>query len=122
MRYARRVTTLQLDPDLPGPLHERIAGSVRRAVASGDLAPGDTLPAARDLAEVVGVNVNTVLRAYRALRDEGVIDLRRGRGATVRATGVDRARLLERLDALVAEATRLGVGRDELTRLLEERT
>lgn len=122
MSYAVDVTVLRIDPDLPGPLHERIAGSVRRAVGAGALGPGDTLPSARDLADVVGVNVNTVLRAYRTLRDEGVIDLRRGRGATVRATGVDRARLDERLDALLAEATRLGVGRAELIRLLEGRT
>ncbi len=112
---------LRIDPDGSGPLHERIAGSVRRAVAAGDVAVGDTLPAARDLADAVGVNVNTVLRAYRDLRDEGVLELRRGRGATIRRAAVDRARLAELADALLVEAARLGVTTSELSSLLEER-
>jgi GntR family transcriptional regulator len=112
---------LRLDPETGGPLHERIAAAVRRAVADGEVGVGDTLPAARDLAEAVGVNVNTVLRAYRDLRDEGVVDLRRGRGATVRDAGVDRARLHQLADALLAEAARLGLPRAEVHALLEGR-
>lgn len=113
---------LRIDPDGAGPLHERIAGSVRRAVADGEVAPGELLPAARDLADAIGVNANTVLRAYRDLRDEGVIELRRGRGATVRGGAVDRARLTELADALLAEAARLGLARTDLHDLLEERS
>ncbi|MTV24743.1 GntR family transcriptional regulator [Nitriliruptoraceae bacterium ZYF776] len=113
---------LRIDPDGAGALHERIAGAVRRAVADGDVAPGDLLPAARDLADAVGVNVNTVLRAYRDLRDEGLVELRRGRGATVRRAAVDRVRLTELADALLAEAARLGVTREDLHTLLEDRS
>lgn len=114
---------LRIDPDGSGPLHERIAGAVRRAVGDGEVAVGQTLPAARDLADAVGVNVNTVLRAYRELRDEGLIELRRGRGATVRGGGaVDRARLIELADALLAEAARLGLHPDDLHAILEERS
>jgi GntR family transcriptional regulator len=113
---------LRIDPDGAGPLHERIAGSVRRAVADGEVTTGQTLPAARDLADAVGVNVNTVLRAYRDLRDEGLIELRRGRGATVRGAAVDRARLTELADALLTEAARLGLTTSDLSALLEERS
>ncbi len=113
---------LRIDPDGSGPLHERIAGSVRRAVADGEVAAGELLPAARDLADAIGVNANTVLRAYRDLRDEGVIELRRGRGATVRRGAVDRARLTELADALLAEAARLGLDHTDLHALLEERS
>ncbi|CAM5338127.1 hypothetical protein STENM327S_01094 [Streptomyces tendae] len=74
---------LSLDKTDTRPLHEQVAGAVRRAVAEGECAPGDRLPSARDLSEALDVNVNTVLRALRGLRDEGLLEFRRGRGVTV---------------------------------------
>ena len=67
-------------------LHEQVAAEIRRAIAEGEAAPGERLPSALDLAAVLKVNRNTVLRALRQLRDEGLLELRRGRGATVVAT------------------------------------
>ncbi len=110
---------LRLAPD-DGPLHERIAAAVRRAVADGEIAVGERLPATRDLADQLDVNVNTVLRGYRQLRDEGLVELRRGRGATV-VGGVDEARLADLVDRLLAEAARLGVPVPDLQDLIEER-
>ena len=112
---------ITIDPSDPAPLHEQIAAAVRRAVAGGDLAPHERLPGARDLADAIDVNVNTVLRAYRELRDEGLLELRRGRGATVTDRGVDRGRVLEAVDRLVAEARRVGMDTDEILRLVEQR-
>lgn len=114
------MVTLRLPPS-SAPLHERIAAAVRRAVAEDELTAGASLPAARELADALDVNVNTVLRAYRALRDEGTIDLRRGRGATVRATAGGRARLLALVDDVLAEAERVGLTPQELSLLMEER-
>src|SRR5215468_443431 len=51
-------------------LHEQVAGEIRRAVADGESKPGERLPPAKDLAHVLGLNTNTVLRALRQLRDE----------------------------------------------------
>lgn len=102
------------------PLHERIAAAVRHAIAVGDVAIGERLPATRDLAEQLDVNVNTVLRGYRQLRDEGLVELRRGRGATV-VGEVEQARLTALVDDLLAEAARLGVRWPDLLDLLEER-
>lgn len=65
------------------PLHEQVAGAIRRAIAEGECGPGDRLPSARDLSLALGVNVNTVLRGLRGLRDEGLLEFRRGRGVTV---------------------------------------
>ena len=115
------MVTLHLDPSVPGALHERIAAAVRNAVATGQLAPGVRLPAARDLAEQLDVNVNTVLRAYRQLSAEELVELRRGSGATVRGEA-SLARLYELADELLAEAARLGVTRGELVGLLMRRS
>ena len=68
------------------PLQDQIAGCVRRGIASGELASGDQLPPAAELAEAVSVDRNTVLAAYRRLRDDGVLEFRRGRGVSAAAT------------------------------------
>lgn len=93
---------------------------MRRAVADGAVGVGDRLPATRDLADQLDVNVNTVLRGYRQLRDEGLVELRRGRGATV-VGDVEQAALTEQVDRLLAEAARLGVTLTDLHDLIEER-
>ena len=83
-------------------------------------APGDRLPSAREVAAALEVNVHTVLRAYQDLRDEGLVDLRRGRGAVVTDNAGLSPELLADIQALVAEARRLGVGVGTLTALLRE--
>ena len=80
------------DASEQGPLHDRVAAEIRRAITDGEAKPGERLPPARDLAAVLGVNRNTVLRALRMLRDEGLLEFRRGRGITVVGTpGAKRA-------------------------------
>jgi len=68
-----------------GPIYVQIGENVRRLMARGELNPGDRLPSARDLAQVLGVNPNTVVHAYQMLEIEGVIETRRGLGTFVRA-------------------------------------
>lgn len=89
----------------------QIASQVRHGVAEARLRPGDRLPAARELAGMLQVNLHTVLRAYQELREEGLLDLRRGRGATITARAQEpRGPLLTRAADLVAEARRAGAG------------
>jgi GntR family transcriptional regulator len=64
-------------------LHNQVAAEIRRSIAAGEASPGERLPPAKDLAAVLGVNTNTVLRALRILRNEGLLEFRRGRGVTV---------------------------------------
>lgn len=80
---------LKLEVGDTRPLYHQIASAVRRAVRDGSLAEGDRLPATRDLATSLDVNMHTVLKAYGILRDEGLIELRRGRGAVVVSTPAD---------------------------------
>ena len=109
---------LRLDTADSRPLHEQVAGAIRRAIAEGECGPGDRLPPARDLARALDVNVNTVLRGLRALRDEGVLEFRRGRGVTVAAGADRRSVLLDRVRDLVADAAHLGYGKSDLIELI----
>ncbi|MCA2226789.1 GntR family transcriptional regulator [Nonomuraea aurantiaca] len=111
---------LALDLHDARPLHEQVAGAIRRAIGEGSYAPGDRLPPARDLAEALGINPNTVLRALRDLRDEGLLEFRRGRGVSVAGRADGRALLLQRARELLEEATRLGYRREDLITMLAE--
>ncbi|MEV4808085.1 GntR family transcriptional regulator [Nonomuraea sp. NPDC049421] len=109
----------RVDPSSSTPLSDQIAGCVRRGIADGLLSPGDRLPAGRELASSLGVNMHTVLRAYADLRDEGLIELRPGRGATVTRTNPrELAQLMQTVRQLVAAARRAGLGREELMSLV----
>lgn len=111
---------LKLDPASGLPLYTQIAAAVRRAIADGDVVAGDRLPAARDLAKSLEVNMHTVLRAYNDLREEGIIELRRGRGAIVREGKQPAAGLHRLVVELVAEAGRQGVAVDEVLAMVEK--
>jgi len=114
---------ITIDPSDARPLFEQVGSAVRLAVIRGEVSPGERLPAARDLAEALDVNVNTVLHAYRDLREEGLLELHRGRGATVSAHAArDFARLREQVVQLRAEASRLGVRPATLAAMLTEET
>jgi GntR family transcriptional regulator len=102
-------------------LHEQVAAELRRAIADGEATPGERLPPAKDLAGVIGVNTNTVLRALRTLRDEGLLEFRRGRGITVAGTP-DRSVLTARARELVELARKHGYERDELIRIIDSVT
>jgi GntR family transcriptional regulator len=110
--------SVKLDLDDPTALHEQVAGAIRRAIAEGEASPGERLPPAIDLAAVLGVNRNTVLRALRLLRDEGLLEFRRGRGITVVGTP-ERGALIAHVKELVQLARRHGYQRDELVRLID---
>lgn len=99
-------------------LHDQVAAELRRALADGEAKPGDRLPPAKDLAAVLGVNVNTVLRALRQLRDEGLLEFRRGRGVTVTGTP-ERSAVLRQARELVALARRCGYRKEELVGIIE---
>ncbi|OQO91029.1 GntR family transcriptional regulator [Saccharomonospora piscinae] len=105
---------IRIDPSSTVPLYEQVTASVRRALAEQRLAPGDHLPPARQLAASLEINVHTVLRAYAQLRDEGLIDLRRRRGAVVTGEADGHARLATMAKDIVAEARRTGVDAEEL--------
>ena len=103
-------------------LAEQLAVQVRTAVTDGTLAPGTRLPPARELASALDINMHTVLRAYAQLRDDGILEMRQGRGASVRAdAAAGTVRLTELADALLAEARKHGVALPDVVKLIQKR-
>ena len=100
-------------------LHEQVAAEIRRAISDGEAKPGERLPPARDLAAVLGVNSNTVLRALRDLRDEGLLEFRRGRGVSVTGTP-QRGAVVTRARELVRFARQQGYEPNELIEIIEQ--
>jgi GntR family transcriptional regulator len=111
--------SVKVDRGDPLELHEQVAGELRRAIADGEAKPGERLPPAKDLAAVLGVNTNTVLRALRELRDEGLLEFRRGRGITVTGTP-ERGAVVERAKELLQFARAQGYKADELITIIRQ--
>lgn len=98
----------------------QIKAQVRAGIVAGALRQGERLPPARDLAESLGVNMHTVLRAYGALREEGLIEMRQGRGAWVSSDASPAlVRVTELASELVLEAKKLGMSRMEILGLIK---
>ena len=108
-----------IDPAASTPVFAQIAQSVAAQIADGSIGSGTRLPAARELADSLGVNVHTVLRAYQELRDEGILELRRGRGAIV--TGVPAGRAVnDAVRSAVAAARQSGLALPTLLSLIRK--
>lgn len=110
---------VKVDRSDPVPLHEQVAAHIRRAIADGEAGAGERLPLAKDLAAVLGVNKNTVLRALHVLRQEGLLEFRRGRGITVAGTP-QRGAVLAQARKLVAFARQHGYERSELIQMITD--
>jgi GntR family transcriptional regulator len=110
---------VKVDREDPTPLHDQVAAQIRRAIADGEAEPGERLPPARHLAAVMHVNTNTVLRALRLLRDEGLLELRPRHGIRVSGTP-QRGALLAKAIELVQLSRESGYDRAELLDIIQQ--
>lgn len=108
---------------LAEPVYEQIARQIREFVVAGELLPGTRLPTVRILASDLGVNLNTVARAYWLLEEEGFIRIRDRSGAEVQAPVrrpvAERERLCQELRRTLARLYQAGLSYEELQRLAE---
>jgi len=111
---------IRIDSHADAPLFAQIAASVRAEIAAGRLGTGERLPSAKQIAPSLGVNLHTVLHAYQQLRDEGLIELRRGRGAIVTDAATRVVELRAELADLVARAAAAGIGPETLAALIAD--
>jgi GntR family transcriptional regulator len=110
-----------LDSGSDEPLYQQLVSQVHLALAKGDLKPGERLPTARDLAESLDLNMHTVLHAYQKLRDDGVVETRRGRGTIiVQNTPHTQAALRRTLSEFAKIAAEAGLSPDAAATLLRQ--
>ena len=114
----RTMFPVNIDRSEPVALHDQVAAQIRRAIADGEAGPGERLPLVKDIAAVLGVNKNTVLRAMHILRDEGLLEFRRGRGITVAGTP-ERSAVLGKVQEMVAFARHHGYRPQEVIEMIE---
>jgi DNA-binding transcriptional regulator YhcF (GntR family) len=112
--------TLRVDLDSAVPAYRQIVDGLRILLVEGNLAPGSELPSVRRMATDLGIHFNTVAEAYRTLAEEGWVELRHGRGATVvrraapAATAQRWTEFRHRLRVLVAEMQSQGASAAKL--------
>lgn len=118
---------LSIDPKSGVPFYRQIIEQVKFAIASGDLKPGDRLPTVRQLAVDLSINPNTVIRAYRELEIENLLDTQQGSGTFVsenrpKIDPLERQRMLDQiLTELLARASGYGLTLDEVLEGLRQR-
>jgi DNA-binding transcriptional regulator YhcF (GntR family) len=111
--------------DAPTPLADQIVTGIRCAIASREVHPGEGLPTVRQLAADLGINMNTVSRAYRALEASGLVSTVRGRGTVVsanQASGAENgaAELRARVRSVLSDARLAGLDRPDTERLVRD--
>jgi GntR family transcriptional regulator len=100
------------------PMYLQVAAELRREIADGDVEPGGRLPPARDMAAVRGVNHNTMFRALRHLRDEGLLEFQRGRGIIVSGDAPGLSEVVARCRELLGFSRRHGYQKDEVMEII----
>lgn len=107
------------------PIYLQIIRYVKWGIASGRIRDGDELPSRRMLSALLGVNPNTVQKAYRLLEEEGIVSSHTGAKSLVTAEASQVPRIRSQLlqsdaRALAAAMKQLGVAKNEAIRLLEQ--
>ena len=99
------------------PIYEQLCQSITKMAALGALAPGEQLPSVRSLAQKLGVNPNTVQKAYQILERDGLLFSVPGKGSflskDVSAVQQQRREAVERLREAAANARKCGVPEEE---------
>ncbi len=113
----------RVNPSSGVPLYFQLMEQIKHAVETRALRAGDQLPTIRKMAEDLVMNPNTVVRAYRELEHQGVVELKHGSGAFIRETADGRARLMRKaqgiLEAAMERLAAMGLTEDEIRRAFD---
>jgi len=117
------LTALRLSPTSGTPLYVQLVERLKHSIATGAVKAGEQLPSVRKMAEDLLINPNTVVRAYRDLESEGIVELRHGSGVFVRESVAGRAGVMKKAEPIMRSAVdrleSLDLIEDDIRRLLE---
>lgn len=113
----------RLNPSSGTPLYVQLVERLKHSIATGTIRGGEQLPSVRRMAEDLLINPNTVVRAYRDLESEGIVELRHGSGVFVRESIAGRAEVMKKAEPIVRSTVdrleSLDLTEDEIRRLTE---
>jgi GntR family transcriptional regulator len=117
------LTALRLSPTSGTPLYVQLVERLKHSIATGAIKPGEQLPSVRKMAEDLLINPNTVVRAYRDLESEGIVELRHGSGVFVSESVEARADVMRKAEPIMRSALdrleSLDLREDEIRRVME---
>ena len=114
---------IRLYPTSGTPLYLQLVEHLKHSIATGAIRAGEQLPSVRKMAEDLVINPNTVVRAYRDLETEGIVELRHGSGVFVRESVSARTDLMKKAEPIIRSAVdrldALDLTEDDIRRLME---
>jgi GntR family transcriptional regulator len=117
------LTTLRLNPLSGTPLYLQLVEHLKHSIATGAVKAGEQLPSVRKMAEDLLINPNTVVRAYRDLESEGIVELRHGSGVFISESVSARTDLMKKAEPIMRSAVDrlegLDLSEDDIRRLME---
>jgi len=117
------LTSPRLNPLSGTPLYLQLVEHLKHSIDTGAVRAGEQLPSVRTMAEDLLINPNTVVRAYRELEREGIVDLKHGSGVFVRESIVARTALMKKAEPIMRSAVdrleSLDLSEDEIRRVVE---
>ena len=117
------MTAIRLNPTAGTPLYLQLVEHLKHSIATGAIKAGEQLPSVRKMAEDLVINPNTVVRAYRDLEGEGIVELRHGSGVFVCESVSARTDLMKKAEPIIRSAVdrleTLNLGEGDIRRLME---
>ncbi|MCH5340696.1 MAG: GntR family transcriptional regulator [Acetatifactor sp.] len=114
---------IEIDFNSDEALYLQLRNQIIMGIATSQFREGDSLPSVRQLAELIGINMHTVNKAYTVLKQEGYVKVDRRRGAVI-AVDTDRMRTLaelkKQLQVILAESSCKNISKEEIHKLIEE--
>ncbi|MCI8671983.1 MAG: GntR family transcriptional regulator [Lachnospiraceae bacterium] len=113
---------VEIDFNSDEAIYIQLRNQIIIGIATEEIKEGDTLPSVRQLAELIGINMHTVNKAYTVLRQEGFVKLDRRKGAVI-ALDVDKLQALKELEqdltVVLARAICKNISRAEVHQLVD---
>lgn len=118
-----RILLIELDMSSETPIYIQLRNQIVIGIAYGNLAPGDSLPTVRQMAQDTEINAMTVSKAYNLLKNEGFIEIDRRHGATVsKNSNISeeyKNRIYSELELIIAECKINGLSKNKIVTICE---